>query len=64
MNGGTMANDLNAMEKDFAGRVQDYQRLFKVKVVQVEAPGLYKYYSTPAPGGHRNIPQTAPQRPG
>ena len=46
---GHYGNDLNAMEKDFAGRVQDYQRLFKVKVVQVEAPGLYKYYSTQRP---------------
>ena len=33
---GHYGNDLTAMEKDFADRVQDYQRLFKVKVVQVE----------------------------
>ena len=37
---GHYGNDLNAMEKDFADRVQDYQRLFKVKVVQVEAPAF------------------------
>ena len=35
---GHYGNDLTAMEKDFADRVQDYQRLFKVKVVQIEAP--------------------------
>ena len=46
---GHYGNDLTAMEKDFADRVQDYQRLFKVKIVQIEAPGLYKYYSTQRP---------------
>ena len=51
------------MEKDFADRVQDYQRLFKVKVVQVEAPGLYKYYSTQRPvdiGTFPKPPDNAP----
>ena len=60
---GHYGNDLNAMEKDFAGRVQDYQRLFKVKVVQVEAPGLYKYYSTQRPvdiGTFPKPPHNAP----
>lgn len=37
------------MEKDFTDRVQEYQRIFKVKVAQTEAPGLYKYYSTQRP---------------
>ena len=41
--------DLAAMENDFKDRIQDYQRLFHVKIVQVEAPGLYKYYSTQRP---------------
>ena len=59
---GHYGNDLNAMEKDFAGRVQDYQRLFKVKVVRGSRPLQVLFH--PAPGGHRNIPQTAPQRPG
>lgn len=60
---GHYGNDLNAMEKDFADRVQDYQRLFKVKVVQVEAPGLYKYYSTQRPvdiGTFPKPPDNAP----
>ena len=60
---GHYGNDLNAMEKDFADRVQDYQRLFKVKVVQVEAPGLYKYYSTQRPvdiGTFPKPPHNAP----
>ena len=51
------------MEKDFADRVQDYQRLFKVKVVQIEAPGLYKYYSTQRPvdiGTFPKPPHNAP----
>ena len=46
---GHYGSDLTAMEQDFADRVQDYQRLYKVKVVQIEAPGLYKYYSTQRP---------------
>lgn len=46
---GHYGNDLATMEKDFTDRVQDYQRLFKVKIVQIEAPGLYKYYSTQRP---------------
>ncbi len=37
---GHYGNDLTAMEKDFADRVQDYQRLFKVKIVQIEAPAF------------------------
>ena len=62
---GHYGNDLNAMEKDFTDRVQDYQRLFKVKVVQVEAPGLYKYYSTQRPvdiGTFPKPPHNAPDK--
>lgn len=46
---GHYGSDLPAMERDFTERVQEYQRLFDVKVIQVEAPGLYKYYSTQRP---------------
>ena len=51
------------MEKDLAGRVQEYQRLFKVAVVREEAPGLYKYYSTQRPvdiGTFPKPPHNAP----
>ena len=60
---GHYGNDLSAMEKGFAGRVQEYQRLFKVKIAQVEAPGLYKYYSTQRPvdiGTFPKPPHNAP----
>ena len=43
---GHYGNDLAAMEQDFSDRVKDYQRLYHVGIVQTEAPGLYKYYST------------------
>ncbi|MEY8366887.1 hypothetical protein AALA22_14745 [Anaerovoracaceae bacterium 41-7] len=46
---GHYGNNLAAMEKDFSARVQDYQRLYHVEIVQTEAPGLYKYYSTQRP---------------
>ena len=46
---GHYGNDLNAMEQDFKHRLMEYQRLYKVQIVQVEAPGLYKYYSTQRP---------------
>ena len=60
---GHYGNDLTAMEQDFADRVQDYQRLFKVKIVRIEAPGLYKYYSTQRPvdiGTFPKPPHNAP----
>ena len=37
------------MEQDFSDRIKDYQRLYHVEIVQTEAPGLYKYYSTQRP---------------
>ena len=46
---GHYGNDLTAMEQDFSDRVKDYQRLYHVGIVQTEAPGLYKYYSTQRP---------------
>ena len=60
---GHYGTDLAAMENDFKDRVQDYQRLFHVKIVQVEAPGLYKYYSTQRPvdiGTFPKPPHNAP----
>ena len=46
---GHYGSDLAAMERDLTDRVQDYQRLYHVEVVRIEAPGLYKYYSTQRP---------------
>lgn len=60
---GHYGTDLAAMENDFKDRVQDYQRLFNVQIVQVEAPGLYKYYSTQRPvdiGTFPKPPHNAP----
>ena len=45
---GHYGNDLGKLEKDLVNRVTEYQRLYKVKIAQTEAPGLYKYYSTRA----------------
>ena len=53
---GHYGSDRAALEQDFAARVQEYQRLYNVDVRQVL---LY-----PAPCGHWDIPQVAPQRPG
>ena len=43
--------DGDAAQKDFDKRVYEYQHDFpyKAQVVQTEAPGLYKYYSTQRP---------------
>ena len=60
---GHYGNNLAAMEKDFSARVQDYQRLYHVEIVQTEAPGLYKYYSTQRPvdiGTFPKPPHNAP----
>ncbi len=56
---GHYGNDRTAMEQDFTDRVQDYQRIYNVGIRQTEAPGLYKYYSTQRPCGHRDIPEAA-----
>ena len=45
---GHYGSDRAALEQDFAARVQEYQRLYNVDVRQVEAPGLYKYYTLPS----------------
>ena len=60
---GHYGNDLAAMEKDLTERVQDYQRMYHVKIVQTEVPGLYKYYSTQRPvdiGTFPKPPHNAP----
>lgn len=49
--------------KEFTERGADYMRRFAVKVVQIEAPGLYKYYSTQRPvdiGTFPKPPRNAP----
>ena len=60
---GHYGKDRAALEKDFLERVQDYQQQFHVEVVQTEAPGLYKYYSTQRPvdiGTFPKPPHNAP----
>ena len=60
---GHYGSDRSALEQDFAARVQEYQRLYNVDVRQVEAPGLYKYYSTQRPvdiGTFPKPPRNAP----
>ena len=60
---GHYGDDRAALEQDLTGRVQEYQRLFKVKIAQIEAPGLYKYYSTQRPvdiGTFPKPPHNAP----
>ena len=56
---GHYGSDRAALEQDLLERVENYQQQFSVKVAQIEAPGLYKYYSTQRP-----VPQACRQRPG
>lgn len=46
---GHYGSDKAAAEADLDKRVREYRRQFKVDIVQTEAPGLYKYYSTQRP---------------
>jgi len=62
--GGHYGSDRAALEQDFLDRVEDYQRQFSVKVAQVEAPGIYKYYSTQRPVDIGTFPQACGQRAG
>lgn len=60
---GHYGDDRAALEQDLTDRVQDYQRLYHVEVVRIEAPGLYKYYSTQRPvdiGTFPKPPHNAP----
>ncbi len=55
--------DRDRAEADFLERVRDYQEQFHVEVKSVEAPGLYKYYSTQRPvdiGTFPKPPHNAP----
>ncbi len=49
MNGGITATTVPLWNMTLRRGVQEYQRLYNVDVRQVEAPGLYKYYSTQRP---------------
>lgn len=60
---GHYGSDRAALEQDLLERVENYQRQFSVKVAQIEAPGLYKYYSTQRPvdiGTFPKPPHNAP----
>lgn len=46
---GHYGSDRAMMEKDLASRVREYQRLYHVEIRHMEAPGLYRYYSTQRP---------------
>lgn len=46
---GHYGSDRAKMEADLLERLEDYQRQFRVDAVCLEAPGLYKYYSTQRP---------------
>ena len=54
---GHYGNDLTAMEKDFADRVQDYQRLFKVThhLYPCVGCGSLPPYQKPLPSGHLQL---------
>ena len=60
---GHYGSDRAALEQDFAARVQEYQRLYNVGVKQTELPA-FTSITLPAPRGHWDISQAAPQRPG
>ena len=60
---GHYGDDFAAMEQDFNRRLVEYQMQFKVRVVQVEAPGLYKYYSTQRPVDIGTFPKPAHNAP-
>ena len=60
---GHYGNDRAALEADLTDRVQEYQRLYKVEIDHIEAPGLYRYYSTQRPvdiGTFPKPPHNAP----
>lgn len=60
---GHYGSDRAALEQDLLERVENYQQQFSVKVAQIEAPGLYKYYSTQRPvdiGTFPKPPHNAP----
>ena len=60
---GHYGSDRAALEQDLLERVESYQQQFSVKVVQIEAPGLYKYYSTQRPVDIGTFPKPAGNEP-
>jgi len=58
---GHYGSDRATLEQDFAARVQEYQRLYNVDVKQTRPLQVLLH---PAPRGHWDIPEAAPQRPG
>ena len=56
---GHYGSDRAALEQDLLERVENYQQQFSVKVAQIEAPGLYKYYSTQRPVDIGTFPKTS-----
>lgn len=60
---GHYGSDRAALEQDLIDRVEDYQQQFSVQVVRVEAPGLYKYYSTQRPVAPGTFPTPARNAP-
>lgn len=52
-----------ALEQDLLERVESYQQQFSVKVAHIEAPGLYKYYSTQRPVDIGTFPKPAGNEP-
>ena len=60
---GHYGSDRAALEQDLLERVESYQQQFSVKVAQIEAPGLYKYYSTQRPVDIGTFPKPAGNAP-
>lgn len=60
---GHYGSDRAALEQDLSERVREYQQLYHVGVEHIEAPSLYKYYSTQRPvdiGTFPKPPRNAP----
>lgn len=60
---GHYGSDRAALEQDLADRVREYREFYKVNVHHIEAPDLYKYYSTQRPvdiGTYPKPPHNAP----
>lgn len=49
--------------REFQARAEDYQKQFGVKVVQIEDPSLYKYYSTQRPIDLGTFPKPSENKP-
>ena len=62
---GHYRGDRSSAEADFSQRVKEYMHDFpyKAKIVQIEAPGLYKYYSTQRPVDIGTFPKPRDNQP-